>query len=177
MLDAPPTANAESKAVERTQAEKEARKAETARRRKNQNEKKLEDDKVRCPPLPLVASSWGRRCWLLTPGLAVVVVLLRPRHQIETVNRLLKSQSTRTRGKAPAELPSSHQTSRSSPFKASRKAQEEDGGPPRLFRTVSSVRSGTFVSSWSVPGDERYALAMEEVGRVVPGKRARVEAV
>lgn len=100
-----------------------------------------------------------------------------PSRQIETVNRLLKAQSTRTRAKAPAEAPSSHLTSRSSPSKASRRTDEEDEGPPRFYRTIQSIRSGSFVSTLSAPVDERYLDALKSVGQtLVPTKRQRMEA-
>ena len=103
---------------------------------------------------------------------------LRPSvRQIETVNRLLKSQSTRTRAKAPAEAPSSHLTSRSSPSKTSRRADKEAEGPPRFFRTIQSIRPGVFVSTLSAPVDERYLDALTDVGRtIVPAKRQHIEA-
>jgi hypothetical protein len=110
--------------------------------------------------------------------LAFADLRVGPTRQIETVNRLLKAQSTRTRAKAPAEAPSSHLTSRSSPSKASRRADEEADGPPRFYRTIQSIRTGSFVSTLSAPTDERYVDALQEVGRtIVPAKRQRMEAV
>ncbi|CED82436.1 INO80 complex subunit B-like conserved region [Phaffia rhodozyma] len=113
-----------SKALQLTAAEKEAKKAETARRRKNQSEKKLEDDKI------------------------------------ETVNRLLKAQSSRSRGKASAVLLSTSASGPANPNPAdgTNSSDQHASGIhtpapplPTAFRTIQSIKSGAYEITLSAP--------------------------
>lgn len=76
--------------------------------------------------------------------------------QIETINRLLKAQTGRTRGKA------SVTTTATASLLASAEANSPPPPrpPPSLFRSISSIRSGAFVVTLSAPEDPDYVAKL-----------------